>query len=175
MSMLWTGEGPGRRRRSDRMRISLVIAILLLLEFYLRPSLIDSRGMPDFLLLALLLLCLRLSPGWAAVAGLIVGLTIDVLSPARFGSNMIAHVLLGYGASWGRAVFFADNVVVNAGLFFAGTWLRNMLVLFLSGATIGQLGSEALIWAPLQGITTALVGVVVVILFHDWLAIRIDK
>ncbi len=175
MSNVWTGEGPSHRRRSDRLRISLVIGILLLLEFYLRPSLIEGRGMPDFLLLALLILCLRLSPGWAAVMGLLVGATLDVLTPARFGANMIAHVILGYSAAWGRAVFFADHVIVNAGLFFVGTWVRNLLVLLLSGAAIARLGAEAAMWGPLQGLTTAMVGTVIVILFRDWLAIRIER
>jgi rod shape-determining protein MreD len=175
VSNLWTGEGPRYRRSSDRVRVTLVIAILLLLEFYLRPSLIEGRGMPDFLLLALLLFCLRVSPGVAALVGLCVGFVIDVLAPARFGANMLAHVLLGWGAAWGRAVFFADNLAVNAGLFFVGTWVRNMLVLLLSGTSLGVLGAEALVWSPLQGITTAMVGVVVVILFRDWLAIRFDR
>lgn len=175
MSNVWTGEGPRRRRSSDKLRIAIVISMLVLLEFYLRPSLVEGRGMPDFLLLALLLLCLRISPGAAALAGLAVGIVVDVLSPARFGANMLAHVLLGSGAAWGRAVFFADNVAVNAGLFFVGTWVRNLLVLVLSGTTLAQLGAEALLWAPLQGLTTALVGVVVVLLFREWLAIRIER
>jgi len=175
MSNVWTGEFRQFRRTSDRFRISLVLGILLLLEFYLRPSLVEGRGMPDFLLLALLLLCLRLRPGTAALVGLLVGTVIDVLSTARFGANMLAHVVLGWGAAWGRAVFFADNVAVNAGLFFVGTWLRNMLVLVLSGAALSRLGLEAVFWSPLQGLTTAAVGVVIVVLFRDWLAIRIER
>lgn len=175
MSNLWTGEGPRRRRSSDRLRVGLVVTILLLLEFYLRPSLVEGQGMPDLLLLVLLLLCLRFSPGGAAVVGLVVGLTIDVLAPSRFGANMIAHVLIGYGAAWGRAVFFADNIAVNVGLFFFGTWFRNLIVLVLGGASLGTLVSEALLWGPLQGASTAAVGLVVVILFRDWLAIRIER
>lgn len=175
MSSVWTGEGPARRRSSDRLRITLVIAMLVLLEFYLRPSLVEGRGMPDFLLLALLLLCLRVSPGSAALAGLMVGLVVDILTPARFGANMLAHVLLGSGAAWGRAVFFADNIAVNAGLFFVGTWVRNMLVVMLSGSSLARLGREAMLWGPLQGLTTAAVGVVVVLLFREWLAIRIER
>ncbi len=175
MSNVWTGEFRPFRRTSDRFRISLVLGILMLLEFYLRPSLVEGRGMPDFLLLALLLLCLRLRPGTAALVGLLVGTVIDVLSPSRFGANMLAHVALGWGAAWGRAVFFADNLAVNAGLFFVGTWLRNMLVLILSGAALSRIGLEAIFWSPLQGLTTAAVGIVVVILFRDWLAIRIER
>lgn len=175
MSNVWTGEAPRMRRSSDRLRVALVIGILLLVEFYLWPSLVESRGAPDFLLLALLLLCLRASPGTAAVMGLAVGLVIDVLSAGRFGANILAHVMIGWAAAWGRAVFFADNIAVNAGLFFVGTWVRNLLVLLLSGATVGTLVSEALLWSPMQGLGTALVGVVVVVLFRDWLAIRIER
>lgn len=175
MSSVWTGEFQRVRRSSDRFRVALVLLILLLLEFYLRPSLIEGRGMPDLLLLALLLLCLRLSPGMAAMAGLTVGFVIDVLTPSRFGAAMLAHVILGWGAAWGRGVFFADNIAVNAGLFFVGTWVRNILVLFLSGTTMSALGAEALVWSPLQGITTAAVGIVVVMMFRDWLAIRIER
>ncbi|HET9134591.1 MAG TPA: rod shape-determining protein MreD [Gemmatimonadales bacterium] len=174
MSHLWTGEGPIRRRRSDRAQVALVIVILLLLEFYLRPSLVEGKGMPDFLLLSLLLLAIRNSPGTAALIGFIVGLVMDVLTPARFGANILAHVLIGYGAALGRAVVFADHLVVNAGLFFIGAWVRNILVLLLSGTSLARLGAEALMWAPLQGLSTALVGVAVVILFRDWLAIRIE-
>lgn len=175
MSNLWTGEAPRMRRSSDRIRVALVVGILLLIEFYLWPSVIESRAAPDFLLLALLLLCLRASPGTAALMGLAVGLVIDVLSAGRFGANSIAHVIIGWSAAWGRAVFFADNIAVNAGLFFIGTWVRNILVLLLSGATLGTLASNALVWSPLQGLSTALVGVVVVVLFRDWLAIRIER
>ncbi len=175
MSNVWTGEFRQFRRSSDRLRVAIVIGLLLLLEFYLRPSLVEGRGMPDFLLLALLLLCLRLRPGMAAIVGLLVGSVIDVLSPARFGANMLAHTLLGWGAAWGRAVFFADNIAVNAGLFFFGTWVRNMLVLLLIGAALARLGVEAILWSPLQGLTTAVVGVLVVLFFRDWLAIRIER
>ncbi len=174
MSHVWTGEGPRGRRRSDRLQVALVIGLLLIVEFYLRPSLIEGRGMPDLLLLSLLLMAIRLPPGYAAVAGLVTGFIIDVLSPARFGANLLAHVLIGWGAAWGRAVFFADNLVVNAALFFGATWVRNILVLLLSGTSLGGLGAEALMWGPLQGATTAITGVLVVILFRERLAIRIE-
>jgi rod shape-determining protein MreD len=166
-----------RRRRSPRgarVRIALVIALLLLLEFYLRPSLIDGRGMPDFLILGLLLIAIRQSPGQAAVTGLVVGLLTDVLTPAHFGAGMLAHVIVGWGAATGRAIFFADNLLVNALLFFVGTWVRNAIVVLLSGASLSQLAVELLVWSPLQGIATAVAGVLLVLLLRDWLAIRIE-
>jgi hypothetical protein len=39
----------------------------------------------------------------------------------------------------------------------------------------GALLRELTVWSPLQATTTALAGVVVVILFRDWLAIRMDE
>lgn len=167
-----------RRRRSrttDRVRVAIVLVALALTQFYFAPSLIESRVIPDFLLLALLLLAIRQSPGSAAVTGFIVGFVVDVLTPAQFGAGMLAHVLVGWGAAWGRQVFFADNLLVNAALFFTGTWVRNLLLLVLSGTPIGRLATQLTIWSPLQGLTTALAGVVVVLLFRDWLAIRIDE
>ena len=161
--------------RGEGVRVATVLVILLLLEFYLRPSLTDWRGMPDFLVLALLLLAIRQQPGAAAVTGLVVGLLADVLTPARFGAGILAHVVVGWGASWGRGIFFADNLVVNAALFFVGTWVRDVLVQVLSGTSLSQLWIEAIWWAPLQGATTAAVGIAIVLLFREWLAIRIER
>jgi rod shape-determining protein MreD len=171
-----------RRRRvgspSDRgggVRVAAVVVLLLLAEFYLRPSLTNWRGMPDFLVLALLLVAIQQRPGVAAVTGLIAGLLVDVLTPARFGAGILAHVAVGWGASWGRRIFFADNVIVNAALFFVGTWVRDVLVQLLSGTSLSQFWVVAVWWAPLQGVTTAVMGVVFVMLFREWLAIRIDR
>jgi rod shape-determining protein MreD len=167
-----------RRRRGtragDRWRLGAVMAVLLMLEFYVRPAVIEGRGMPDFLMLVLLFLALRQSPGMAAVTGLVVGLIADVLTPARFGAAILAHVVVGWGAAWGRAIFFPDNLVVNAGVFFVGTWIRDVLVLLASGTPPGRLVVEALVWAPLQGLSTAVAGVILLVLFRDWLAIRIE-
>ncbi|HEY4101592.1 MAG TPA: rod shape-determining protein MreD [Gemmatimonadales bacterium] len=163
-----------RSRRSDRWRVVFVLVLLMFLEFYLRPSLFESHAAPDFLLLVLLLLAIRERPGAGAFTGFIIGLVIDALTPARFGAGILAHVLVGWGAAWGRGLFFADNLLVNAALFFVGTWVRDLLVLLFSGTPLHALPSELLVWAPLQALTTAIAGVIVVAVFRDWLAIRID-
>ncbi len=147
-----------RRRRagglSDRgggFRVAAVVVVLLFAEFYLRPSLTNWPGMPDFLVLALLLVAIQQRPGAAAVTGLVAGLLVDVLTPARFGAGILAHVVVGWGASWGRRIFFADNVIVNAALFFVGTWVRDVLVQLLSGTSLTQLWVMAVWWAPSKG------------------------
>jgi rod shape-determining protein MreD len=168
-----------RRRRSrgaDRLRVGVVLVVLVFLEFYLRPSLVESpHGMPDFLILMLLLLAIREEPGAGALTGFAIGLVTDVLTPAHFGAGILANVLVGWGAAYGRGIFFADNLLVNAALFFIGTWVRNVLMLLFSGTALHLLPAEILLWSPLQALSTAVVGVVVVVVFRDWLAIRIDS
>jgi rod shape-determining protein MreD len=162
-------------RRRRRLQIALVLFGLVAAHFYLRPRLWDGRAAPDFLLLALMLLAIRSRPGAAAVAGFAVGLVTDVLTPARFGAGALAHTLVGYLAAWGRAVFFPDNLLVNAGVFALGTWLRNFIVMLMSGPRTGELVSTMLIWSPIQALSTAAAGVVIVLLFRDWMAIRLDE
>jgi rod shape-determining protein MreD len=161
-------------RRSDRYRYLLVLAGLVALQFSVRSRLGNEKIAPDFLLLALMIYTIRAQPGKGAVAGLIVGLMRDALAPASFGAGALAHTLVGYLSAWGKAVFFAENLFVNGCLFFAGTWLRNLVVSLASGTLQGgQLGWELLVWSPLQSLTTAVVGVLVVWLFARWLMIRL--
>jgi hypothetical protein len=71
-------------------------------------------------------------------------------------------------------VFFAENLFVNGCLFFAGTWLRNFVMAVASGKMRGDvLGWELLVWSPIQSLTTAIVGVLVLWLFGRHLAIRL--
>jgi rod shape-determining protein MreD len=164
---------PSRRR--SPWQVGLVILGLVAAHFYVRPWLGDSRAAPDFLLLALLLVSIRSRPGVAAVVGFLVGVATDALTPARFGAGALSHTIVGYLAAWGRAVFFPDNLVVNAGLFAGGAWLRTLVQLLVSGSSASEVLGTLAIWAPIQAITTALVGVLVVSIFRDWLAIRLEE
>jgi len=52
--------------------------------------------------------------------------------------------------------------------------LRNLIVAVFSGKVKGgMLGWELLVWSPIQSLTTALVGVVVLWMFRRELAIRL--
>lgn len=161
--------------RTSRLRFALVIALLVALHFYVRPRLWSPRVAPDFLMLGLMIFAIRSTPGAAAVAGLVTGFITDALTPARFGAAMLAHTVVGYGAAWGRAVFFADNLVVNAGFIGVGVWLRDLLVLVASGASGRELLVQLGIWSPLLALTTALAGVIVLGFFRDWLEIRLEE
>lgn len=160
--------------RGNRLGITVVMLGLVVLQFYLRPRIWDSRLSPDFLLIGLLIFAMGSRPGAAAMAGLLLGLVTDALTPARVGAGMLAHTVVGYLAAWGRAVFFAENLLVHAGMFFAGVWLRNLLVLLVSGTSAGSFFHEMLVLAPLQGLTTAVAGVVILYAVREWFAIRLD-
>ena len=160
--------------RRGEGRLFLGFILLFALHFYIRPRIFDGRAAPDFLLCALMLVAVRSRPGWAAVAGFLVGLASDVLTPAAFGAGALAHTVVAYIAAWGRAVFFPDNLLVNAGLFAVGVWLRNAIVLLASGTPSGQLSSGLLVWAPLQALSTAAAGLILLFLFRDWFAIRLE-
>lgn len=162
-------------RRADKYRYALILAVLVALQFSLRSRLGDERVTPDFLLLALLIYTIRSRPGHSAAMGFAVGLLRDALTPASFGAGALAHTLVGFLSAWGKAVFFAENLFVNGCLFFLGTWLRNLVVALASGTLKGgQLGWDLLVWSPLQGLTTAAVGVLVLSLFGRWMAIRLS-
>jgi len=155
-------------------RLYLGFLLLAGLQFYVRPRLWDGQAAPDFLLLALMLVAVRARPGVAAVVGFVLGMVTDVLGPARFGAGALAHSVVGYLAALGRSVFFADNLLVNAGLFAAGVWLRNAIVLLASGTPGGRLSAGLLIWSPLQALSTAVAGALLLLLFRDWYAIRLE-
>ncbi len=162
--------------RAQRYRVALVLVLLVALHFAVRPFLGDQRIAPDFLMLALLVFALRARPGPAAVAGFFVGLVADALNPDAFGAGALAHTAVGYLAAWGKAVFFAENLVVGAAFVVAGTWLRDGLVMavgrHVEGPTLWWfLG----LWSPLKALTTGLVGVMVLVGFRKWLDVRIAE
>jgi len=162
-------------RRTDKYRFWLVLAGLVALQFSVRAQLGNDRVAPDFLLLALMIYTIRSRPGTSAAAGFLVGVLQDALTPASFGAGSLAHTLVGYLSSWAKAVFFAENMFVNGCLFFAGTWLRNLVEALASGKLKGlPLAWELLVWSSLQSLTTAAVGVVVLWLFGRWIAIRLS-
>ena len=160
--------------RVSRAQLLLVMLLLVVLQFYVRPRLWDARISPDFLLIALMLFAMRSSPGVAALVGFAVGLIADTLTPARFGAGALAHTLVGYLASWGRAVFFADNMLVNAGFVAAGLWLRDFIVLMASGTNHRQMLTELTLYSPLQALTTAGFALIVLITFRSMFSVRLD-
>jgi rod shape-determining protein MreD len=160
--------------RANRVQLAAVLLLLLVLHFYLRPRLWGPRASPDFLFVGLMLFAMRSSPGWAALAGFCVGLITDSLTPARFGAAALAHTVVGYLGSWARALFFADNLLVNAAFVAAGVWLRDFIVLTVSGGGSGSFLAEVALYSPLQALTSALFALIVLLVFREWFSIRLD-
>jgi rod shape-determining protein MreD len=160
--------------RANRVQLVLVMALLVLLHFYLRPRIWSARVSPDFLLIALVFFSMRSGPGAGALAGFVVGVVNDALTPAAFGAGALAHTVVGYLAAWGRAVFFADNLLVNAAFVAVALWVRDFIVLLASGTAQGRLLVELTLNSPLQALSTALFALVVLAAFREWFAIRLD-
>jgi rod shape-determining protein MreD len=160
--------------RANRLQLALVIAVLVLLHFYLRPRLWSARASPDFLLIALVFFAMRAGPGPGALAGFVVGVVNDALTPAAFGAGALAHTVVGYLTAWGRAVFFADNLLVNAAFVAVALWVRDLILLLASGTPRDQLLVELMLQSPLQALSTAVFAVLVLAAFREWFAIRLD-
>lgn len=161
-------------RRVTRTQLALVLLLLLVLQFYFRPRLWNARVSPDFMLIGLMLFAMRSGAGLAALAGFLVGLIADTLTPARFGAAALAHTVVGYLGSWGRAVFFADNMLVNAGFVAAGLWLRDLIVLLASDTDHRQLFTELTLYSPIQALTTAAFTLVILMTFRAVFSVRLD-
>ena len=160
--------------RANRVQLAVVLLLLVALHFYVRPRLWGPRVSPDFLLVGLMLFAMRSGPGVSAVAGFMVGLAADSLTPARFGAGALAHTVVAYVASWARAVFFADNLLVNAAFVAVGVWLRDFLVLAVSGSGDRSVLTELAVYSPLQALSSALFALVVLLAFREWFSIRLD-
>jgi rod shape-determining protein MreD len=140
--------------------------VLVTLHYTLRP-LLGWRISPDFLVMAVLLMAVRMRPGAAAVLGFLTGLVADALIPAAFGAGALALAAIGYGASWLKAVFFADNVLLHASFFFLGKWAHDLVYLVAERRLSGmEIVAQALLWSPLAAAMTAVVGVLFLILFR---------
>jgi rod shape-determining protein MreD len=147
----------------------MAVAVLVVLQYTLRPFL-GWRASPDFLVIALLLLAIRVRPGTAAVLGLVMGLISDSLALHAFGAGALAMTLVGFAASWLKAVFFADDLMLNALFFFAGKWAFDVIFLLAEHRLDpGELVVEALVWSPLKGVVTALFGLLTLLILRPLL------
>jgi uncharacterized membrane protein YeaQ/YmgE (transglycosylase-associated protein family) len=87
------------------LRAVAAFAVLVALHYAVRP-LLGWRVMMDFLVIAVLLMAVRVRPAFAALLGFATGLIADALSPTALGAGALAMTLIGFAASWLKAVFF---------------------------------------------------------------------
>ena len=148
------------------LRAILAFVVLVVLHYTLRP-LLAWRAEIDFLVLALLFAAVRVRPGTAALIGFAMGLIADSLSLGTFGAAALAMTMVGFAASWLKAVFFADNLVLNAFFFFVGKWAFNVVFLTTERRVHGfELFLQLFPWSALSAAVTAVAGVLILLLLR---------
>ena len=151
------------------VRAAATFVILVLLHYTLRP-LLGWRAPMDFLVLALLLSSIRVRPAVGALIGLALGIVSDSLTPDALGAGAIAMTIVGYLASWLKAVFFADNIALNAFFFFLGKWIFDVIYFSVEQRIGGvELIQQLLVWSPLSAAATAMAGVLLLFIMRPLL------
>ena len=151
------------------LRPVIAFVVLIVLHYTLRPVL-GWRTSIDFLVIALLIASVRMRPGLAALLGFAMGLVADSLSVGAFGSAALAMSVVGFTASWLRAIVFAENLALHAAFFFAGKWLFDIVFLIIERRLKGfELITQLFIWSPITAMVTALAGILVLILMRPML------
>lgn len=149
------------------LKSTAIFVFLVLLHYSVRP-LTGTRVTIDFLVIAVLLLAVRLRPGGAAFVGFATGLITDSLTPLSLGAGGLALTVIGFLASWLKAVFFADNVLLHGMFFFAGKWAYDVLYLLAERRMdAGTLLVQLVVWSPLSALATAVVGVVLILVLRS--------
>jgi len=150
-------------------RATATFLILVLLHYTLRP-LLGWRAPMDFLLLALLLSAIRVRPAAGALIGLALGIVSDSLTPEALGAGAVAMTVVGYLASWLKAVFFADNLALNAFFFFLGKWVFDVIYFSVEQRLGGiELIQQLLLWSPLSAAATAIAGILLLLIMRQLL------
>jgi rod shape-determining protein MreD len=150
-------------------RAVATFVLLILLHYTLRP-LLGWRAPMDFMILALLLASIRVRPAVGAIIGLALGIVSDSLTPDSLGAGAIAMTIVGYLASWLKAVFFADNIALNAFFFFLGKWVFDVIYFIVEHKLGGiELVQQLLLWSPLSAAATAIAGVLLLFVMRPLL------
>lgn len=157
---------------ASAVRTAIVCAILIVMHFTLRP-LLAWRASIDFLLIALIFGAVRMRPAGAAIFGLLLGLATDSLALGAFGAGALAATIVGFGASYLKAVFFADNLALNGFFLFAGKWLFDVVYVLMERRMHGvEMLMQIIVWSPLAAAVTALAGVLAITVLRPILEVR---
>ena len=154
------------------VRTALVCIILIVLHYTLRP-LLGWRASIDFLLIALVFGSVRMRPAGAAIYGFFIGLASDSLALGAFGACALAGTLVGFAASWLKAVFFADNLALNAFFLFIGKWAFDLVYVLMERRVHGvEILMQIIVWSPLAAAVTAFAGVVAIAILRPILEVK---
>jgi rod shape-determining protein MreD len=132
-----------------------------------------ARASIDFLLIALVFGSVRMRPAGAAIFGFILGLAADSLALGAFGAGALAGTIVGFAASWLKAVFFADNLALNAFFLFIGKWAFDLIFVLMERRMHGaEMLMQIIVWSPLAAAVTALAGVIAIAMLRPILEVR---
>jgi hypothetical protein len=75
--------------------------------------------------------------------------------------------VVAFGASWLKAVFFADHVALTGLFVFGAKWLFDVVMALLTGIGAGtSLFAALLLWSPMSAALTAMVAVLLLVVFR---------
>ncbi|HET9453835.1 MAG TPA: rod shape-determining protein MreD [Gemmatimonadaceae bacterium] len=154
------------------VRTTIVVLILIVLHYTLRP-LLAWRTEIDFLLIALVFSAVRMRPAAGAVFGFLLGIAADSLELGAFGSGALAATVVGFSASYMKAVFFADNLALNGFFLFLGKWVFDLVYVLMERRMGGtELLMQLIVWSPLSAAVTAVAGVIAITVLRPILEVR---
>jgi rod shape-determining protein MreD len=154
------------------LRTVICCVILVMLHYTVRP-LLGWRAPIDFMLIAALFGAVRMRPGMAALYGMALGLMSDALAVSGFGAAALGMTIVAYTASWLKAVFFADNLALNAFFLFVGKWLFDIIVVLAARKIVGtELAMQLFVWSPLAAALTAIAGAIVLTMLRPIMELR---
>lgn len=140
--------------------------LLLIAHFGVRP-LVGGRASVDFIVIAILFASVRMRPGLAATTGFLTGLAVDAVAPGFFGVSALVLTLLAFSASWLKALFFTDHVVLTGFFVFIGKWLFDAASTLLSGSVSGSTWIlPLLLWSLISAAVTAVVALILLSAFR---------
>jgi rod shape-determining protein MreD len=154
------------------LRTVICCVILIMLHYTVRP-LLGWRAPIDFMLIATLFGAVRMRPGVAAIYGMALGLMSDALTVNGFGAAALGMTIVAYSASWLKAVFFADNLALNAFFLFVGKWVFDVIVVLAARRIVGtELAMQIFVWSPLAAALTAVAGAIVLTMLRPIMELR---
>lgn len=157
---------------TSAVRTALVCLILIVMHYTLRP-LLGWRASIDFLLIALVFGAVRMRPASAAIYGFVLGLAADSLALGAFGAGALAGTIVGFAASYLKAVFFADNLALNSFFLFIGKWLFDLVYVLMERRMHGtEMLMQIIVWSPLAAAVTALAGVIAIAVLRPIFEVR---
>ncbi len=157
---------PTTSSAASALRAWIGFALLVAAHFGVRP-LLGGRASVDFLVIAILFAAVRIRPGLAALLGCAAGLALDAMAPGTFGAAMLVMTAIAFGASWTKAVFFADHVALTGLFVFLGKWIFDIGYVSIGGGLRGvDLVVQLLLWSPLSAALTAVVAIILLTAFR---------